>query len=109
MISYVIGLLRPEIIKELELKRCGLDLYQTDVLNCNIQPGGEHFFLWKDIDRTLRELDKLGPAEAEAFVSFGLRVQRFAELIDPFVMGPAPKLSDVVGHFEKAGEAQLFN
>lgn len=107
--SYVVGLLRPEIVRDLELKRFGLELYQADVLNCNIQPGGEHFFIWKEIDRTLRELDKLGPGEAGAFVDFGLRVQRFAELIDPFVMGPAPKLSDVVGHFERAGESQLFN
>ncbi|MGV1046988.1 MAG: phytoene desaturase family protein [Solirubrobacterales bacterium] len=107
--SYVVGLLRPEIIRDLELKRFGLDLYQAEVLNCNILPGGEHVFLWKELDRTLRELDALGSGDAEAFVEFGARVERFAALIDPFVMSPAPRLSQVVEAFERAGEQELFN
>jgi phytoene dehydrogenase-like protein len=107
--SYVVGLLRREIIKDLELKRFGLELYQADVLNCNILPGGQHVFLWPELDATLRELDSLGRGEAEAFVEFGSRVERFASLIDPFVMGPAPQLSEVVEAFEQAGEQELFN
>lgn len=107
--SYVVGLLRPEIIRDLELKRFGLELYQADVLNCNVLPSGEHLFLWRELDQTLRELDSLGRGEAEAFVEFGSRVERFASLIDPFVMGPAPHLSEVVEAFEEAGEQELFN
>lgn len=106
--SYVIGLLRPEIIRDLELPRFGLELYQSDVLNANILPDGRSLFLWQEFDRTLRELERVAPGDAEAYLAFGSRVNRFAKLIDPFIMGPAPSLAQVVETFEAAGEKDLF-
>lgn len=106
--SYVIGLLRPEIIRDLELPRYGLELYQSDVLNANILPDGRRLFLWQELDRTLRELERVAPGDAEAYLAFGQRVTRFAKLIDPFIMAPAPSLSDVAASFEAAGEQDLF-
>ena len=107
--SYVIGLFRPEIIRDLELKKFGLELYQADVLNSNILPGGEHVFLWQEFDRTLKEIDRIAPGDAEAYLTFGAQVNRFAALMDPFVMSQAPSLSEVVETFEAAGEKDLFS
>jgi phytoene dehydrogenase-like protein len=107
--AYVAGLLRPQIIRELELRRFGLELYQTDVLNTLIAPDGRHLFLWKELDRTLRELDALGPREAEGFVQLGARMQRFARLVEPYLLRPGPRLSEVAEAFEAAGETSLFH
>ena len=107
--SYVAGLLRPQIVRELELRRFGLELYQTDVLNALIAPDGRHLFLWKELDRTLRELDRLGPREAEGFVQLGARMQRFARIVEPYLLRPGPRLSEVAAAFEEAGETSLFN
>ena len=40
--AFIAGLLRPEIIAELELKRFGLELYQGDALGFALFPDGEH-------------------------------------------------------------------
>ena len=107
--AYVAGLLRPQVIRELELRRFGLEMYQTDVLNALISPEGDHLFLWKELDRTLRELDRLGPGEAEGFVQLGARMQRFARLVEPYLLEPGPSLSEVTAAFEREGELGLFH
>ena len=57
--AFIAGLLRPEIIADLELKRFGLDLYQGDVLSFSLFRDGTSFTMWKETDRTLREIEKL--------------------------------------------------
>ena len=79
--AFIAGLLRPEIIAELELKRYGLDLYQGDALGFVLFRDGSHFMMWKELDRTLRELEKYSEKDARRFLDFGLRLQRFAEIM----------------------------
>src|SRR5215218_2094353 len=40
--AFIAGLLRPEIIEELELPRFGLELYQGDALSFSLFPDGSH-------------------------------------------------------------------
>jgi phytoene dehydrogenase-like protein len=108
--AFVAGLLRPQVLRELELKRFGLELYQTDVLACSIFEDGSHFFLWRDLDRTLRDLrQRFGAAEAEAFVHFGTRLQKFAKVVEPTLLERPPALSEVVARFEESGNSDLFS
>ena len=107
--AYVVSSLRPEIIRELELERHGLDIYATDVLNFLMKPSGEHMFLWPEIDRTLKELDRFSHRDAEAFPDFGLRLRRFAKLVEPFLLTDPPSLSELIARFEAAGEIDLWH
>ena len=106
--SYVVGLLHPKVIGDLELSRFGLDLYQTDVGDVNLLEDGRHLILWNELARTLRGLEQLRAGESERFVELGLRLERFAQLIGPWVLGPPPPLSEVAARFERAGESALF-
>ncbi len=107
--AFIAGLLRPEIIAELELERHGLDLYQSDVLGFSLFEDGSHMFLWKEIDQTLREIERYNPGDAQQFLNFGLKVRRFADLMTPFLLQQPPERSEVLRVFEEAGEEQLFN
>jgi phytoene dehydrogenase-like protein len=107
--AFIAGLLRPEIIAELELKRHGLDLYQGDALGFVLYRDGSHFMMWKELDRTLRELEKYSEKDARRFLDFGLRLQRFAEIMRPFLMSSPPQRSEVLAAFEAAGESELFD
>ena len=107
--AFIAGLLRPEIIDELELERFGLDLYQGDALSYSLFPDGTDMFIWKETDRTLREIEKLNRPDAEAFVRFGARLQRFAGIVTPWLLQPPPSRSKVLAAFEDAGEEGLFN
>lgn len=107
--AFIAGLLRPEIIAELELARFGLDLYQGDALSYSLFRDGTSFTMWKETDRTLRELEKINKNDAQAFLDFGVRLQRFAGLVTPYLLSPPPQRSEVFAAFEAAGEQTLFD
>ncbi|OPX11565.1 NAD(P)/FAD-dependent oxidoreductase [Mycobacterium sp. AT1] len=107
--AFIAGLLRPEIIAELELARFGLDLYQGDALSFSLFRDGTSFTMWKETDRTLRELEKISKNDAQAFLDFGVRLQRFAGLVTPYLLSPPPQRSEVFAAFEAAGEQTLFD
>ncbi|MEO9322219.1 NAD(P)/FAD-dependent oxidoreductase [Nocardioides sp. C4-1] len=107
--AFIAGLLRPEIVDELELKRFGLDLYQGDALSFSLFPDGSHLMMWKEMDRTIREIEKLSKADSKAYLDFGLRLQRFAGIVTPYLLTSPPERSDLLAAFEQAGEQSLFN
>ncbi len=107
--AFIAGLLRPEIIAELELRRFGLELYQSDVLGFSLFRDGSHMFLFKEIDRTLREIERYSKRDAQRFLDFGLRIQRFAAILTPWLLQPPPTRSEVLDVFERAGDDELFN
>ncbi len=107
--AYVVSSLRPQIIRELELERFGLDVYATDVLNFVMGTSGERFFLWPEIDRSIRELEQLSKRDAETFVDFGLRFQRFARIVEPYLLREPPRLSQLIARFESSGEIDLWH
>jgi phytoene dehydrogenase-like protein len=107
--AFIAGLLRPEVIAELELRRFGLEMYQSEVLNFTLFPDGSHMFLWKELDRTLREIERYSLRDAQRFLDFGLRLRRFAGLVTPWLLRPPPSRSELLRTFEEAGEEGLFN
>lgn len=107
--AFIASLLRPEIIADLELERYGLEMYQTEANEVSIFPDGSHLFVWKDMDKTLKEIEKFSKRDAAAFLEFGLRVKNFASILTPFLMSPAPSRSQVLAAFEAAGAEDLFN
>jgi phytoene dehydrogenase-like protein len=107
--AYVVSSLRPQIIRELELERHGLDVYATDVLDFLMKADGQHLFLWPELDRTLAELGRHSERDAAAFPDFGLRLRRFARIVEPYLLSDPPALSELVGRFEAAGEIELWH
>ena len=106
--AYVVGLLHPQILRELRLADHGLELYQTAVADVNLLEDGRHLVLWNDLGASLRELERANPGESERFVTIGLRLQRFAQLVEPWTLTPPPSVDDLRARFERAGEARLF-
>ncbi len=107
--AFIASLLRPEIIADLELERYGLEMYQTAASEVSIFPDGSHLFVWKDMDKTLKEIETFSTGDAAAFLEFGLRVKKFASILTPFLLSPAPSRSQVLAAFEAAGAEDLFN
>ncbi len=106
--AYVVGLLHPKIIGDLRLADHGLELYQSDVANVNLLDDGSHLVLWNDLGATLRGLERARTGEAERFVALGLRLQRFAQLIEPWTLTAPAARSDLRARFAAAGEDRLF-
>jgi phytoene dehydrogenase-like protein len=107
--AYIVSSLCPEVIDGLELKRFGLELYSTEAMNFIMGPEHDHLFLWRDVDRTIRELEATSVQDAANFVEFGTRLRLFGDTIRPFVLSAPPALSEVVASFERAGRIDLFH
>src|SRR5204863_4132737 len=67
--SYVVSLLRPEIVRELSLPKHGLEILPLDGTFTPL----ESDYLWRvnDHGRTSRELRRWSPSDAEAYDEYG--------------------------------------
>jgi phytoene dehydrogenase-like protein len=86
--SYVVSLLRPEIIRDLDLSRHGLEILP---LESTITPldNGDYLASWGDPDRTRREIYRHSPKDAEAMVEFGRLMHHMAHAVKP-ILGMIP-------------------
>jgi phytoene dehydrogenase-like protein len=110
--SYVVSLLRPEIIRELDLPKHGLDilpldgtftpLHEGDGRPAPIGPDGEKIgtgdYLWRvnDHGRTVRELRRWSKLDAEAYEEYGQLMVDMARFIKPIlsIVPPDPASND---------------
>src|SRR6202040_2805672 len=68
--SYVVSLLRPEVIRDLELSRHGLSLVPLDG-PFPPMPNGDYLWRVTDHARTFREISRPSPLDAEAYAEYG--------------------------------------
>jgi phytoene dehydrogenase-like protein len=100
--SYVVSLLRPEIIRELQLPRHGLDILPLDGTFTPLRPGegpaaGGGDFLWRvnDHGRTIRELRRWSKTDAEAYEEYGQLMVEMARFIKPILAITPPDLTSL--------------
>jgi len=82
--SYVVSLLRPEIIRDLELPRHGLRILP---LPSTVTPmdNGDYLAGWDDHDLTRREIYRHSPRDAEAVDEYSRVMARAAKAIKPII------------------------
>ncbi len=115
--SYVVSLLRPEIIRDLELPKHGLDILPLDGTFTPLRPGegpaaGGGDYLWRvnDHGRTIRELRRWSAADAEAYEEYGQLMVEMARFIKPILAITPPDLNslDLRPMMPLAGLARRF-
>jgi phytoene dehydrogenase-like protein len=86
--SYVVSLLRPEIIRDLDLPRHGLHVLP---LESTLTPlaNGDYLAQWNDHDQNRRELARHSPRDAEAYDEFGRLMHLMARAVKP-ILGMLP-------------------
>ena len=85
--SYVVSLLRPEIIRDLELPRHGIHILPLDGTFTPLD--GDHLWRTDDYAHTMRELRRFSRADAEAYDEYGLLMAQMARFIQP-ILGITP-------------------
>ena len=86
--SYVVSLLRPEIIRDLDLPRHGLEILPLDG---TITPMANGDYLWRmnDHGKTRRELERHSRLDAEAYEEFGKSMVNMCRFVKP-ILGMIP-------------------
>jgi phytoene dehydrogenase-like protein len=82
--SYVVSLLRPEIIRDLELPRHGLKILP---LPSTFTPtlDGDYLAQWDDHDLTRQDIYRHSPLDAEAYDEYSRVMARAAKAIKPII------------------------
>ena len=91
--SYVVSLLRPEIIRELELPRHGLHILPLESTLTPLHEdgkAGDYLAQWNDHDQNRRELARHSLRDAEAYDEFGLVLHQMARVIKPILRMAPP-------------------
>ncbi len=87
--SYVVSLLRPQIIRDLELPRHGLEILP---LECSFAPAvdGPGLVRWPDARRTREEIARYSAKDASLYPEFGREMAQLARLVKPVIDEPSP-------------------
>src|SRR6184192_1359880 len=91
--SYVVSLLRPEIIRELDLPRHGLEILPLDG-TFTPMPNGDYLWRVNDHAKTRREIARHSKLDAEAYDEYGTAMIEMARFVKPILnMTPPDPLS----------------
>ena len=107
--SYVVSLMPPQVVRELDLKRFG---YEVSIVTPDYFvpfPDGTSLTLWGDVERDAASIARFSERDAEAYVAFDRYFDRVARLLKDllFVVPPnmnlrdLPKWAATAGRFRK--------
>jgi phytoene dehydrogenase-like protein len=82
--SYVVSLLRPEIIRELDLPRHGLEILPLDG-TFTPMPNGDYLWRVNDHARTRREIARHSRVDAEAYDEYGKAMVDMGRFVKPIL------------------------
>ena len=86
--SYVVSLLRPEIIRDLDLPRHGLEILPLDG-TLTPMPDGNHLWRVNDHSKSRREIERHSKLDAEAYEEFGKSMVAMCRFVKP-ILGMIP-------------------
>jgi len=107
--SYVVSLMPPQVVRELDLKRFG---YEVSIITPDYFvpfPDGTSLTLWGDVERDAAAIGRFNERDAAAYVAFDRYFDRVARLLKDllFVVPPnmnlrdLPKWAATAGRFRK--------
>ncbi len=87
--SYVVSLLRPDVIRELKLAEHGLEIVPLES-SFSPLPGGDYLVRWADRDQTRREIYRHSPHDADLYPEFGRLMSQMARAVKPLISMAPP-------------------
>jgi len=90
--SYIASMLRPEVIKDLNLQEYGLRMVPCDPAIQVPFPDEQVVPWWAERDRAIAEFRKLSAKDAGTFVRVDDQLKKLARYLQPFFLEPPPEL-----------------
>jgi phytoene dehydrogenase-like protein len=102
--AYVMSLLRPEIIRDLELHRYGFDAYVKDPQMFVPFQDGNHLFFRPSTEKTVEDIRRFSRHDAEAYPRFLAFFERASEILNPILLEEPPSVADLAARFRGQDE-----
>ena len=88
--AYVNSLLRPEIIRDLDLKKYGFEMLPRSPSSFTPFPDGRYLMMGPDRDMTHREIAKFSAKDAENYPKYEAMLTRVADFLEPLLTQTPP-------------------
>jgi phytoene dehydrogenase-like protein len=89
------GYLVPEVVRDLKLESHGLEIAPSQAVVWLPQPDGRHLTLWRDVERTVREIVPFSAADARAYPGFVELMGKLAGVVGGLAGITPPDIPDV--------------
>ncbi|MFP3164778.1 MAG: NAD(P)/FAD-dependent oxidoreductase, partial [Acidianus sp.] len=93
--AYVLSLLRPKIIEDLQLKKFGLKVYTKDPGLFVPFENGKKLYIWSDIKKTQKEIEKFSKNDAKNYEKWVKFWDPLYDLADLLMLSPPVNLSNI--------------
>ncbi|EEF40864.1 pyridine nucleotide-disulfide oxidoreductase domain-containing protein 2 [Ricinus communis] len=106
--SYLQSLLRPTVIKELELGRHGLKLLKRNPSSFTPCLDGRYLLLGPNKELNHSEISKFSIRDANAYPRYENQLEKFCEFMDPFLDSPPPESLQRVSSFNVRFKDKMY-
>jgi phytoene dehydrogenase-like protein len=108
--SYVVSLLHPKVVDDLQLKAYGYEVHPLDPAYSTLPPEGPPLFFFNDEAATCASVAPHSKRDAERYPAFQALLERMADFLRPMLLRPPPALGsrhpgDLLGLLREAGRA----
>src|SRR5947208_9884993 len=105
--AYLTSLMQQRIVDDLELPRYGYQVDAKDPAFFSLFPDGRHFFMWQDRARTLADIAKFSPRDAERYPAYEDQLERISRVVEMLLLTTPPQFPpralDLVDYLRLAG------
>ncbi|WP_069801266.1 phytoene desaturase family protein [Thermogemmatispora onikobensis] len=106
--AYVVSLLRPEIIRDLELARYGFEAYVKDPQMFVPFLDGSYLFIRASSEQTAEGIRRFSLRDAAAYPRFLRFFERASDLLTPLLLEEPPTLAELAARFRGEDE-EIFS
>ncbi len=111
--SYVVSMLRPEIVRDLELERFGYKAIPLDPAYVSLTEDGPIFF-FNEVEQTAKSIARYSQKDAAAYPEFEALMDRAARFVKPMMLREPPALGskspgDLAALLREAGRMAGFS
>ena len=106
--AQVLGMLRPQVVQDLELERHGLRYRLREPEVFVPFPDGRHLFLYSEAAKTKASIARLAPQDAAAYDAYDDYTSRIAAILSDLMTRPSPSLEEVAAAFDRGGDREML-
>jgi phytoene dehydrogenase-like protein len=93
-LAHSAGPILPEIVRDMQLARHGLEFIRSEVNVTALSPDGRALVLWNDAARAAQEISKFSAHDAERYPQFQKSLEKIGKVIGELLKTPPPTIDD---------------
>ena len=91
-LAHSAGPLRPDIVRDMQLEKHGLNMIQTDVAVTALSPDGRALVLYKDVEKAAQEIAEFSQKDATKYPQFQSSLAKMGKVIGKALALAAPDI-----------------